>query len=128
MASSSASMIHSAGMQEAEEVRRRGREIGGMQAVGYAKGNIRSDRGSPLQVSANTAARAELAAMRTLFNYDMRAWEVQSAANRGAAGIVSSALMNTSSLLMGYTGGGGRSLPKGTTAGAGRLAIYGGLY
>ena len=107
MAASSASMIHAAGLQEAEEVRRQGRRIGGQQAVGYAKAGVRLDRGTPVQVMANTAANAELAAMRTLFRYELKAWEVQAAANRGAAGIASSALMSAASLSMGYTGGGG---------------------
>lgn len=110
MAASSASMIHAAGLQEADEVRRRGREVGGKQAVGYAKAGVRLDKGTPVQVMAETAARAELAAMRTAFAYDMRAWETQAAANRGAAGVLSSALMMGASLAMGYTGGGGTGL------------------
>ena len=105
MAASSASMIHAAGLQEAEEVRRQGRRIGGQQAVGYGKAGVRLDKGTPVQVMAETAARAELAAMRTQFAYDLRAWEVQAAANRGAAGIASSVLMSIASLAMGYAGG-----------------------
>ena len=107
MASSSASMIQASGRQEAEEVRRAGRIVGGKQMTGFAKAGVRLDKGTPVQVMANTAARAELAAMRTQFAYDLKAWEVQSAANRGAAGIASSALMSAASLMMGYGGGGG---------------------
>jgi hypothetical protein len=110
MAASSASMIQASGRQEAEEVRKRGREIGGKQMTGFAKAGVRLDKGTPVQVMANTAARAELAAMRTQFAFDMKAWEVQAAANRGAASIASSALMSMGSLLMGYTGGGGGGL------------------
>ena len=129
MAASSASMIHAAGFQEAEEVRKQGRRIGGKQAVGYAKTGVRLDRGTPVQVMANTAARAELAAMRTQFAYDLKAWEAQAAANRGAAGVLSSALMSAASLGMGYMGsGGGSKLPAGTVQGAGKLAAFGGMY
>jgi hypothetical protein len=109
MAASSASMIQAAGRQEADEVRRRGREIGGKQMTGFAKAGVRLDKGTPVQVMANTAARAELAAMQTQFAFDLKAWEAQAAANRGAASIASSALMSMGSLLMGYTGGGGGS-------------------
>lgn len=121
-------MIQSAGKYQADEVRRQGRRIGGQQAVGYAKAGVRLDKGTPVQVMAQTAARAERAAMETQFAYDLKAWEVQSAANRGAASIVSSALMGASSLLMGYGVGGGGGLSAGTTQGAGKLAIYGGMY
>ena len=107
MASSSASMIQASGRQEAEEVRRAGRIVGGKQMTGFAKAGVRLDKGTPVQVMANTAARAELAAMRTQFAYDLKAWEVQSAANRGAAGVLSSSLMSAASLMMGYGGGGG---------------------
>lgn len=115
MAASSASMIQSAGKYQAEEVRRQGRRIGGKQATGYAKAGVRLDKGSPVQVMANTAARAERAAMETLFAYDLKAWEVQAAANRGAASIVSSALMSAASIGMGY-GGGGTGVGGGTGA------------
>ena len=130
MAASSASMIHAAGLQEAEEVRKQGRRISGKQAVGYAKAGVRLDRGTPVQVMANTAARAELAAMRTQFAYDLKAWEVQAAANRGAAAVFSSALRSAASLGMGYMGGGGGGgkLPAGTVQGAGKLAAFGGMY
>ena len=105
MAASSASMIQAAGLQEADEVRRQGRMIGGKQMAGYAKAGVRLDKGTPVQVMAETAARAELAAMRTQFAYDMRAWEAQASANRAAAGVASSALMSVASLAMGYGGG-----------------------
>lgn len=97
--------------QAVEDVRREGRRLGGQQMVGYAKAGVRPDVGTPLQVMASTAARNEMQALRTLFEYESKIFEAKTGA---AFSAVSSMMMMGGSLGQGVSqmrfGGGSRGL------------------
>lgn len=86
--------------EEAKEVRRAGRIVGGRQMAGYAKAGVRTDVGTPVQVMAETAARTELAALRAAFSYKQRIYESKTSATFA---LVTSLLMMGGSLAQGAT-------------------------
>jgi len=63
----------------AEDERRKGRRLAGAQRAGFAKGGVRIDTGTPLDVLAQTAADSELNALRAAFAFEQDAENFESA-------------------------------------------------
>jgi len=63
----------------AEDERRKGRRLAGKQRALFAKGGVEIDEGTPLDVLAQTAADAELNALRAAFSFEQQAEDFKSA-------------------------------------------------
>lgn len=83
-------MLKKIGRESAKDIREQGRKVGGAQHAAYAKAGVRTDVGTPVAVMAETAAKTELSALRTLFEYESAAWEAKTQAK---IGLISSMLM-----------------------------------
>jgi len=62
----------------AEDERRKGRRLAGRQRAGFAKGGVKIDRGTPLDVLAQTAADSELNALRAALAFEQQAEDFES--------------------------------------------------
>ena len=107
--------LRTIGRVGARETRRRGREIAGAQAAGYGKAGVRVSSGTPVRVMAETAARAELAALQQLFE---SRWRVYEGERRARLGLINAGL----SILMSVAGG---LSALSSTGGAGGKNLYG---
>ena len=63
----------------AEDERRKGRRLAGRQRAAFAKGGVKIDEGTPLDVLAQTAADAELNALRAALSFEQQAEDFKSA-------------------------------------------------
>ena len=65
--------------QVAEDERRKGRRLAGKQRASFAKGGVKIDEGTPLDVLAQTAADAETNAIRAALGFEQQAADLISA-------------------------------------------------
>lgn len=61
-----------------EDERRKGRRLSGKQRAAFAKAGVKIDEGTPLDVLAETAANAELDALRAAFSFEQQAEDFES--------------------------------------------------
>jgi len=73
-----ASVAKARGVIVAEDERRKGRRLAGKQRAAYAKAGVKIDEGTPLDVLAQTAADAELNAIRAALGFEQQADDFKS--------------------------------------------------
>ena len=100
------------GREEAKRQRIAGRRLAGTQRVNFAKSGVEISSGTPLEILGQTAADAELNALRAQFGFDASASDIRAAGDQrtlqGIAGIADTAIgagFQLNSLRQGGTSG-----------------------